>query len=196
MRCLLATVLMLTLLVACNDGSTERSVVSSKTTMTTAESGETVPLSVEDVARRYGVSVEAAQRMLQFEDDPMSQAAEAVFVEFEPSVVTIEEEDGALVFYVSGDAARIEALALRVVGDPDRVSVRSGYLPRDEVAEAWELIESALLDHGLLGSGAIGPNEIVVFTPDPDEAREVVDALPIPPEIRLTYEVGSGVVDQ
>lgn len=57
--------------------------------------------------------------------------------------------------------------------------MRSGYLPRDEVAEAWELIESALLDHGLLGSGAIGPNEIVVFAPDPDEAREVVDALPI-----------------
>lgn len=126
----------------------------------------------------------------------MAQAAEAVFVEFKSSVVTIEEEDGALVFYVSGDGARIEALALRVVGDPDRVRVRSGYLPRDEVAAAWELIESALLDHGLLGSGAIGPKALVVFTPDPDEARAVVDALPIPPEIRVTYEVGFCVVDQ
>jgi hypothetical protein len=68
MRCFLATVLMLTLLVGCSDGLTEPSGASFITTMTTetAQSGETVPLSVEDVARRYGVSVEAAQRMLQF----------------------------------------------------------------------------------------------------------------------------------
>jgi hypothetical protein len=126
----------------------------------------------------------------------MAQAAEAVFVEFESSVVTVEEEDGVLVFYVSDDAARIEALALRVVGEPDLLSVRSGYLSRDEVAEAWKLIESALLDHGLLGSGAIGPNEIVIFTSDPEQAKGFVDALSIPPKIRVTYEVGSGVVDQ
>lgn len=97
-------------------------------------------------------------------------------------MVSIEEHDGALVSYVLGGAARIEARRYELLGTPTR-ECSEWLSPRDEVAEAWELIESALLDNGLLGSGAIGPSEIVVFTPDPDEAREVVDALPMPPEI-------------
>jgi hypothetical protein len=68
------------------------------------------------------------------------------------------------------------AQASRIVWGPERVSVRRGYLPWEEVAELWARIESALLNHGLLGSGAIGPNEIVVFSPDPKRAREVVES--------------------
>ena len=95
-----------------------------------------------------------------------------------------------LVLVVSEDAPDIDTLAEELVGGRGQVIVDYGLIPDEFVTSEWQRIEDAMYKTEVCVTGGMRVNEIVVYTPDLDLARTVVDELGIDPRIRVDIRHG------
>lgn len=148
------------------------------------------PHLVSFLAEAEDISVSEARSLARW-DALAGQVAEAIYIQFGDIVVSteVDHERRALVIHVTTEAEDVREYAYGYLPDVGTIEVFGGYLPPREVEDWWYRIEQAITEANVSHvGGAVGPNEITIYTSEPLAVRAIVGELELPDQIAVELE--------